>query len=220
MIQKQKSTLSTPFTPSLRNMESNHKPLVMLRCKLIILGDACVGKTALSQVFQFGSKSYPKNYMMTIGADFGVKAIPFPEKNAVVELYIHDCAGQSIFNQVEMNSKYYDNASAMMIVYDIGNMESLQNAVKWIQDARKSRQGLDGVLVGNKSDFREGGGPDSRAEVVREDAKRLAEAHKLDYFETSAATNTDVEHPFKFIAEKFYDRYVNTVRRADGMSGV
>lgn len=215
----QKQKISAPFTPSLRNMESNHKPLVMLRCKLIILGDACVGKTSLSQVFQFGAKAYPKNYLMTIGADFGVKAIPFPDKNAVVELYIHDCAGQSIFNQVEMNSKYYDNASAVMVVYDIGNMESLQNAIKWIQDARKSRQGLDGVLVGNKSDFREGGS-ECRADVVREDAKRLAEAHKLSYFETSAANNVDVEAPFKFIAEMFYDRYVNTVRKADGMSGV
>lgn len=42
----------------------------------------------------------------TIGAEFCVKQVPIPDTNAIVELYVYDCAGQSIFNQVEMNSKY------------------------------------------------------------------------------------------------------------------
>jgi transport family protein 27 len=41
-------------------MESNHKPLVVLRCKLVIVGDACVGKTALTQVYNSGGSLYPK----------------------------------------------------------------------------------------------------------------------------------------------------------------
>ena len=43
---------------------SNHKQLTILRCKLVIIGDACVGKTALTQVFQSGGSTYPKNYLM------------------------------------------------------------------------------------------------------------------------------------------------------------
>ena len=90
----------------LRSMKSNHVPLVVLRCKLVIVGDATVGKTALSQVFHSGGPTFPKNYMMTVGAEFMSKQVPIPDTNAVVELYIFDCAGQSIFNQLEMNSKY------------------------------------------------------------------------------------------------------------------
>ena len=45
---------------------SNHKQLTILRCKLVIIGDACVGKTALTQVFQSGGSTYPKNYLMVI----------------------------------------------------------------------------------------------------------------------------------------------------------
>jgi transport family protein 27 len=44
--------------------------------------------------------------LQTIGAEFSVKQLPIPDTNTIVELYIYDCAGQSIFNQVEMNSKY------------------------------------------------------------------------------------------------------------------
>lgn len=35
-----------------------------------------------------------------------MKQIKIPDTNSIVELFVFDCAGQSIFNQVEMNSKY------------------------------------------------------------------------------------------------------------------
>jgi transport family protein 27 len=88
------------------NPYTKHKTLTVLRCKLVIVGDPCVGKTALTQVFVNGSGAYPKNYLMTVGAEFTIKQIPIDDTNVVVELYIYDSAGQSIFNQVEMNSKY------------------------------------------------------------------------------------------------------------------
>jgi transport family protein 27 len=49
-----------------RSMESKHKPLVILRCKVVIVGDACVGKTALTSVFHSGGSIYPKNYVMVV----------------------------------------------------------------------------------------------------------------------------------------------------------
>lgn len=36
----------------------------VLRCKVIIVGDAHVGKTAISQVFLNNGQGYPKNYVM------------------------------------------------------------------------------------------------------------------------------------------------------------
>lgn len=47
-----------------RGTDINHKQLIVLRCKLVFVGDATCGKTALSQVFQSGGSTYPKNYMM------------------------------------------------------------------------------------------------------------------------------------------------------------
>ena len=118
-------------------MDSKHQSLTMLRCKLVIVGDPWVGKTALTQVFSSGGSTYPKNYLMTVGAEFTVKQVPIPDTNIVVELYIFDCAGQSIFNQVEMNNKYYENASAVMAVYDVSSNESLQSSSKWITAVRR-----------------------------------------------------------------------------------
>lgn len=205
---------------AVRSMESMHKPQVVLRCKLVILGDACVGKTALTQVFNSGGSTYPKNYLMTTAAEFCVKQVPVPETNASVELYIHDCAGSSIFNQIEMNAKYWENASAVMIVYDVTNQESLQSASKWLQQIQAARSGgpkLIAVLVGNKSDHRDGA-IDSRAEVITEDAVSFAKQLDMLYFETSAASNK-VDEPFKAVANEFYKRYEETVLKAEELAG-
>ena len=44
--------------------ETNHKAITILRCKVVIVGDGAVGKSALTQVFCSGGSGYPKAYMM------------------------------------------------------------------------------------------------------------------------------------------------------------
>lgn len=36
----------------------------MLRCKVVVVGDATVGKTAILQVLKSNGHEYPKNYVM------------------------------------------------------------------------------------------------------------------------------------------------------------
>jgi transport family protein 27 len=202
--------MAETFTSGLRSMESKHKPITILRCKLVIVGDACVGKSALTQVFSSGGSTYPKNYLMTIGAEFCVKQVPIPDTDIVVEIFIYDCAGQSIFNQLELNSKYYENTAAVMLVYSVTNKDSLQSCIKWLAAVKAATQtssdaGLVGVVVGNKLDGRELG----MGEVAQADGEGLSKSLGLKYFETSAAHNTNVDEPFKHIAMEFYKRYDN-----------
>ena len=119
-----------------------------------------------------------------------------------------------------MNAKYWDNASAVMIVYDITSQESLQSCSKWLQQIQASKNGgpkFIGVLVGNKCDHRDGA-IDTRAEVIHEDAANFGKQLDLQYFETSAVTNTGIEEPFKYIAAEFYKRYLETVTRAEELA--
>ena len=130
----------------------------------------------------------------TVGAEFCVKQVPIPETNVVVELSIFDCAGQSMFNQLEMNARYYEGASAVMVVYDIGSNDSLKSTPKWLEAVRNAQRSTNqrapiSVLVGNKRDFRMGAGApgsDARAEVVLQDAQRHAASMGVQLFEVSA----------------------------------
>jgi hypothetical protein len=62
------------------------KPTV-LRCKVAVLGDTKVGKTALCSMFKrHVNKSYPKNYIMTNGVDFTVKKVAIRDTHTEVKL--------------------------------------------------------------------------------------------------------------------------------------
>ena len=40
-----------------------------------------------------------------------------------------------------MNNKYYENASAVMVVYDIGSVESYRNVNNWVAVVRNINNG-------------------------------------------------------------------------------
>jgi len=69
-------------------------------------------------------------------------------------------------------------------------------------------------MVGNKCEFRDDI-TDSRAEVSKDDAKKLATELGVLYYEVSAANNINIEDPFKRIAEEFYNRYEETTSRSE-----
>lgn len=53
-----------PFQSGVRSMQTSHRTTLMLRAKVVVVGDACVGKTAVVQMFKSGGHDYPKNYIM------------------------------------------------------------------------------------------------------------------------------------------------------------
>lgn len=55
---------SAPFQSGIRSMQTTHKTTLMLRAKVVVVGDACVGKTSVVQMFKSGGHDYPKNYIM------------------------------------------------------------------------------------------------------------------------------------------------------------
>ncbi|CAM9410934.1 unnamed protein product [Choristocarpus tenellus] len=189
-------------------METSHRSTLILRSKVVVVGDACVGKTALMQMLKSGGHDYPKNYIMTIGVDFGVKEIKIPNTDCMVELYLFDCAGQSMFNKLEQSAAYYDNAAFVCVVFDVSNRDSFESCGKWIQSVRAARPPssttpLPGVVLANKVDLREGG-VNSRAVVNTQEGHQFARDNDLEYFEVSAATGRGVEASFDHMALQFH----------------
>ncbi|RLN90029.1 hypothetical protein BBJ28_00010217, partial [Nothophytophthora sp. Chile5] len=144
----------------------------VLRCKVAVVGDATVGKTALLQVLKSNGHEYPKNYVMvTSDVELSTKSIAIPDTNVVVELYLFDCAGQSIFNQLNFGAVHvrptalYPRTSSAFTA--VGN---------WMLT------GVVGILLANKTDLRD----NNRDAVTTKDAKDFAERNDLKYFECSA----------------------------------
>merc|ERR1719277_62094 len=169
-------------------------PLV-LRCRIVMLGEATVGKTSIAQVFRGGVGTYPKNYTMTIGVDFSVKKVNIPETNVVVELYIVDCGG---FSQVcdDLLKPHLEHANVVMLIYDLSSPETFDKLAMWYdmfaELITQSRSHISGVVIANKTDL-----ADRPGAVPSEKGEEFSRSKGLEFFETCAATG-QVEAPFNF----------------------
>lgn len=50
--------------PIVHDVKMEHETILMLRTRVLLAGDAAVGKTALAKMFASGSTDYPRNYVM------------------------------------------------------------------------------------------------------------------------------------------------------------
>ncbi|KDO23373.1 hypothetical protein SPRG_11465 [Saprolegnia parasitica CBS 223.65] len=197
----------------LRSMETTHTSTVVLRCKAVVVGDAGIGKTALLQTLKSSGHDYPKNYIMTSSPELIVKSLPIPETNAIVELYLLDCPGQSIFNQREFGSMHFEGACMIVLVFDVNSKESFKSCIKWYQEVANPAPNhqISGVLIGNKADEKEG----NRDAISTKEAEDFAEQNNLKYFECSARLGTNIDAPFLHMATTFKKKYDDLAERAE-----
>jgi len=177
-------------------------PLV-LRCRLVLVGDTTVGKTSIAQVFKGSSTAFPKNYTMTIGIDLSVKKVTIPDSNTVVEMYTVDCGGFSAVCE-DLLKPHWEAANAVMLVYDASSPETFENLSTWYDRITQSRThgAITGVVIANKTDLAD----ERPGSVEQAMGQEFAKNHGLEFFETCAA-NGQVEEPFQFLAQVFASKY-------------
>lgn len=207
--------------PNTRSMATSHRTTNVLRCKALIVGDACVGKTCLASMFHSGGRNFSSNYTMTKIADVKTKSVPISEENVLVELYLFDCAGQSIFHQDSKPEalQHMDHASAVVLVYDVTSRESFKNCSRWLQKVRTHLdRSVSGVLVANKTDLIEDGVSDESRVVTSGEGEGFAKEYGLRFFEVSAKDAKNVDAPFKYLAETFARAYAEYAKRVSLMT--
>eukprot|EP00899_Mesostigma_viride_P016656 jgi/Mesvir1/24992/Mv16950-RA.1 len=186
-------------------------PDAVLRCKVALIGDPAVGKSALANMFQSKGTNFLKNYRMTAGVEVVVCPVPIPDTSAVVELFLFDTGGQDIFN--DMTSKYWEGINTFILCYDATNMKSFDSCEKWFTLVQKLRpdKPIPGILVANKIDLQE------RISVDVHMAASYAEGHGMKFFACSAMPpGGEIEAPFHYIANTFYKSYEEKIKKIVG----
>lgn len=157
--------------------------------QVVFLGDVATGKTSIIKSFMQGS--FDQNYQATIGIDFISKTLYLEDRT--VRLQIWDSAGQERFRS--LIPSYIRDSSVAVVVYDISNKPSFENASKWVEDVRTER-GNDVVivLVGNKTDLAD------KRQVSTEEGEAKAKEEGLLFIETSARGGYNIKQLFKKLA--------------------
>ena len=165
-----------------------------LSFKMIVIGDAGVGKSCLTTKAAKGI--YEEIYSPTIGFEFLVFNVKLNDK--VIKLQIWDTCGQELYRS--LISSFYRNASLAMMVYAIDNKESFNHIESWLKEVKlQSNPDIKIFLIGNKSDL------DEKRKVSLEAAKTFKEENAIHYFsETSAKNGINAKEVFVEAAKLLY----------------
>lgn len=163
--------------------------------KIIIVGDAGVGKSCLLR--RFADQSFTDNYINTIGVDFKVRTLEIGGKN--VKLNIWDSAGQERFRTIV--NTYYRGAHGIIVVYDTTDRDSFDHLPDWLKDVSElAEPNAKKMLVGTKVDL---DGPGRQ--VPKDSVASFSMAINVPFIETSSKTGLNVEKAFNNMTSLLLD---------------
>ncbi|XP_048419008.1 ras-related protein Rab-27A [Stegostoma tigrinum] len=182
--------------------------------KFLALGDSGVGKTSF--LYQYTDAKFNSKFITTVGIDFREKRVVYkptgPDGNTGrgqrIHLQLWDTAGQERFRS--LTTAFFRDAMGFLLIFDLTNEQSFLNVRNWISQLQMHAycENPDIVLCGNKCDLE-----DQRA-VKEEAAKELAEKYGLPYFETSAATASNVNKAVETLLELIMKRMERCVDKS------
>ncbi|MHA1263899.1 MAG: GTP-binding protein [Candidatus Helarchaeota archaeon] len=159
--------------------------------KLLVLGAPAVGKTSLIRRFTTGK--FSETYSKTLGADFLIKFIDYPEKKMRVLLQIWDLAGDARFRFIRRD--YYQEAQGALLVYDITRPNTHQELRETYENLLSYCGKVPCIIIGNKIDLTED------RKVSFEEGEALAKDLGFEIYETSAKSAENVEKVFRRISD-------------------
>lgn len=151
--------------------------------RLVIVGEPCVGKSTVIQRYSKGD--FIPYYVSTIGVDFFSKVLNVDGKN--VKIQVWDTAGQERFRTI--TKSYYRKTAGIILMFDVSKEESFDKLSYWLADIEKFKEPSAKVLlIGNKSDLEK--------RVSQSKIEQLCDVFKLNYLETSAKLNKNIDQIF------------------------
>ena len=182
--------LCKKMAPKKRNQSLVHQ-------KVILLGAGGVGKSAL--IFQFMYDEFLENYEPTKADCFQKKVVLEHDE---IQVNVLDTAGQEDYEGIR--NHYIKSGEGFLIIFSITDTFSFQKS----QDFRDHilRVKNDGdvpiILVGNKCDLH------SKRQVSVIQGQMYANRWKVQYYETSAKTRTNVDFVFIEIMKQICHRKI------------
>jgi small GTP-binding protein len=161
------------------------------RAKLVLLGDAAVGKTSI--VHWMMGHSFLEAHSPTVGMNF--REVPVTSASGSVIFHVFDTAGEERFRSLA--PMFCQNANVVLIVFDLSVRSSFQDDLidYFVDCAERASEDALFFLVGNKTDL------ETDRSVTIKAATEMAERINARYFETSALTGQGIQDLFCAIVD-------------------
>uniref|UniRef100_G1ND30 Uncharacterized protein n=1 Tax=Meleagris gallopavo TaxID=9103 RepID=G1ND30_MELGA len=118
--------------------------------KAVVVGDGGCGKTSMLMVFARGD--FPKVYVPTV---FEKYTASFRISGKPAKIHLWDTAGQEDYDRLRPLS--YSDTNVVLICFDVTSRSSYDNILtKWYPEVNHFCKGVPVLLVGCKTDLRQG----------------------------------------------------------------
>ena len=165
-------------------------------CKIVLLGEAGVGKTSI--INRYISGSFSQIVMTSTASSFFSKKIELDDKKKI-KLQIWDTAGQERYRSLA--KIFYQSAAVAVLVYDVTLKRSFEQLKEfWVNEIKENAP--DNIIIAiaaNKSDDY------YNQDVKTSEGKELAKSLDAIFVCTSAKLGNGIEQLFKLSGEKFLD---------------
>ncbi len=165
--------------------------------KLIIFGDASVGKTMLVKRFVTGV--FDETALMTLGMEVTTADLILNDTPVILQVW--DLAGEQQFRL--FLPSYCQGAHGGIFVYDITSPSSLAHIQDWMAVVQESAPDMPVIVTGAKKDL------ETERKVPVDEAKsRIKENGIKDLIEVSSKTGENVDSLFKAITLIMMNKYL------------
>ena len=162
---------------------------------IITLGESGVGKTSLIRRYVYNK--FTGDNVSTIGVNFGFNLVTLKD-NTKIKLKLVDTAGQERYRS--LSKAYFKNSDVVLYVFSLDKEGSLEKIKDWknLFKINNGQEGIPSYLIRNKCDL------DDKEDFQEKVNELMKQYDFLDYKETSALDNENIEELFQQIGEKCY----------------
>lgn len=171
-----------------------------------------VGHPLKTKLREFWGKGFSPHYMMTLGADYALKAMKI--RGSSINFQIWDIVTQSKCKPKGLHLlPYYYGALGGIVVFDVSNLRSFQEIPFCIQEvwANNGKGRVPIVIVGATNHVRKKGDINVSDEEARVFTHELSERHKayIKYIRVDLRKGRNVDRTLESLGKMYLD-YINS----------
>ncbi|KAH8352221.1 hypothetical protein KR084_002848, partial [Drosophila pseudotakahashii] len=158
--------------------------------KLVLLGDAAIGKTAF--IGRLLDGSFPEEYEPTVGVN--LTPLTFRTNRGEIKFVVWDIAGQEML--AGLGDGYCIQADCAIIMFGLKSRKSYIVSKKWHRDLMRICNQIPVVICRNGDKVR------VNNRMMRNNQSFFGRKLNLVYYEVSAKLNLNLEKPFLYLARQ------------------
>lgn len=163
-----------------------------------MIGDEEIGKTSL--MMKYVNNEFQPYYQKTLGVNYIEKLTQLESTDIKFEIF--DLGGSKEFeNMINLSTK---DANAIIFLFDLTNISSLENIKKWYKLARTQNKTAVPILVGTKYDLFLEMAKSYQVKVTDRSLK-FSNAMNSSLIFTSSSDSINIQKVFKIMITKIFD---------------